>query len=315
MVRWPCGGLGGPNASDAGSPSETLIVADAVVPARPGVVIAPAAARGRCLTVGMTRERRLVFGEVAELYDRYRPAYPEQLVDDLVRLADLAGGQTVLEVGAGTGKATAMLAARGLAVLAIEPSEEMVAVARRKFAAYPQVQIELSDFENWDPADRRFPLVFSAQAWHWVNPDVGYTRARSALSPGGLLAVFWNRPRWDKCAMRGELLAAYERATPHLPPDGPMHPSNVSVDGDGDWERSIAATAGFVDADVRTFEWCERYSASEYVGLLTTTSEVRLLDEDHREALIVAVKATIESLGGLLILPMTSRLCLARSAT
>jgi trans-aconitate methyltransferase len=137
----------------------------------------------------MPRERRLVFGEVAELYDRYRPAYPERLADDLVRLADLTGAQTVLEVGAGTGNATAMLAARGFPVLAIEPSEAMVAVARRNFAAYPQVQIEQSDFENWDPAGRRFPLVFSAQAWHWVNPDVGYTRVRSVLSRGGLLAV------------------------------------------------------------------------------------------------------------------------------
>jgi SAM-dependent methyltransferase len=263
----------------------------------------------------MTRERRLVFGEVAELYDRYRPAYPERLVDDLVRLADLTGGQTVLEVGAGTGKATAMLAARGFSVLAVEPSEAMVAVARRHFAACPAVRIEQSDFESWDPVDRRFPLVFCAQAWHWVDPDVGYARARSALSRGGLLAVFWSRPQWEKCAMRGGLLAAYERATPHLAPDGPMHPANTSSDGDGDWERSIAAAEGFVDAEVRTFEWYEHYSASAYVGLLATMSEVRLLDEDRREALVAAVKGTIESFGGVLILPMTSRLCSARSAT
>jgi hypothetical protein len=94
-----------------------------------------------------------------------------------------------------------------------------------------------------------------------------------------------------------------------------MHPASVSFHGDGAWERSIAAAEGFVDAEVRTFEWNEHYSASEYVGLLTTTSEVRVLDEDHREALIAAVNATIKSHGGRLILPMTSRLCLARRAT
>jgi tRNA G46 methylase TrmB len=63
------------------------------------------------------RERRLVFGEVAELYDSYPPA----LVDDLVAMAGLDGGQAVLEVGAGTGKATVLFAQRGIPVLAIEP--------------------------------------------------------------------------------------------------------------------------------------------------------------------------------------------------
>src|SRR5690349_1659884 len=60
------------------------------------------------------RERRLVFGEAADLYDRHRPAYPEQLIDELVGVAGLDGRRAVLEVGAGTGKATLMFAARGI---------------------------------------------------------------------------------------------------------------------------------------------------------------------------------------------------------
>lgn len=44
-------------------------------------------------------ERRLVFGEVAELYDRHRPSYPDRLIGDLIASARLDGGQTVLEVG------------------------------------------------------------------------------------------------------------------------------------------------------------------------------------------------------------------------
>ena len=62
----------------------------------------------------MAREQRLVFGEVADVYDRARPAYPESLVDEVVSYARLVGGDPVLEVGCGTGKATVPFARRAL---------------------------------------------------------------------------------------------------------------------------------------------------------------------------------------------------------
>jgi trans-aconitate methyltransferase len=66
---------------------------------------------------------------VAELYDRARPSYPAGAIDALLAHGALAPGDRVIEVGAGTGKATELLAARGLRVLALEPSAEMAAVA------------------------------------------------------------------------------------------------------------------------------------------------------------------------------------------
>jgi hypothetical protein len=68
------------------------------------------------------RERRLVFGEVADMYDRHRPSYPPALLDDLIALAALDVSEPALEVGAGTGKATMMLAARGIPIVAVEPN-------------------------------------------------------------------------------------------------------------------------------------------------------------------------------------------------
>src|SRR5579871_6619470 len=97
------------------------------------------------LTVPMARERRLVFGEVADLYERYRPQYPEALVDEVLRRAAVDPGRAVLEVGSGTGKATRQFARRGVAVLAVEPSAEMAAVARRHLAEWQNVAIEQGD--------------------------------------------------------------------------------------------------------------------------------------------------------------------------
>src|SRR5438105_8011948 len=113
-----------PRGRDPGeppSPGVPLVVlrsADVVVrPHRDGWLHVPA----------MEHERRLAFGAVAELYDRARPSYPEALVEDVVALAPLGSPPRALEVGAGTGKATVLFAARGVAVHALAPSAEMAA--------------------------------------------------------------------------------------------------------------------------------------------------------------------------------------------
>ena len=72
--------------------------------------------------------RALSFGAAAEQYDRARPSYPPELVDDLVAL----GPRDVLEVGCGTGKASELFVGRVPRLLAIEPDSRMAAVAWRK---------------------------------------------------------------------------------------------------------------------------------------------------------------------------------------
>ncbi len=125
---------------------------------------------------GAMRQQRLVFGEVAELYDKARASYQDALIDDVIAFAGGPGLRAV-EVGAGTGKATVGFAARGLDILALEPSPAMVAVARRNCAPYPRVRIEQTSFEDWPADPGGYGLVYSAQAWHWVRPEIRYQKA------------------------------------------------------------------------------------------------------------------------------------------
>ena len=167
---------------------------------------------------------------MADLYDHARPSYPSALVDDVIDYAGAAGDGTAraLEIGAGTGKATALLAARGLDVLAIEPSAEMAQIARRNLAGYDNVTIEQTEFERWRPSGHEYRLLFSGQAWHWIAPDVRYVAARAALEYGGALAVFWNVPDWSVSDLREELGDVYRRHGRAGDTDDPLNPATRS---------------------------------------------------------------------------------------
>jgi trans-aconitate methyltransferase len=108
------------------------------------------------------REQRLVFGEVAEEYHELRAGYPAELVDAVF---DYAGGTPshVVEVGAGTGKATAVFRPRVAAMTCLEPDPAMAAVLRR---THPDVRVEQLGFEDWGPPSGGVPLLICAQAWH-----------------------------------------------------------------------------------------------------------------------------------------------------
>lgn len=257
-------------------------------------------------------EQRLAFGRVAELYDRARPSYPAAAIDALVEYGGLTPGAQVVEVGAGTGKATELLAARGLTVTAIEPSAEMAALARVKLAGVPAVTIVESSFEAWQPA-ARYAAVVSVQAWHWVDQALRYSRARRALKRDAMLASVWSFPDWERCAARDALSRAYRDAGSGLPADFPMHPDSEPTRLAGDWTAEIAASGEFGASDVRRFPWSQRYTGEAYTALLQTHQDHILLGDEDRATLLAAIRRTIDEAGGYLELALVTYVCLARA--
>jgi SAM-dependent methyltransferase len=251
---------------------------------------------------------------VADLYDQARPSYPSVLVDEVLEYAGAAPGASnrAVEVGAGTGKATVLFAARGLDVVAIEPSADMAAVARRNCEGYPNVRIEETEFERWRPDGHRFRLLFSGQAWHWVAPEVRYVAARPALEDGGALAVFWNVPDWSASDLREELGEVYRRHGRDGDTDDPMNPRTRS--GEEDWATEIAGASGFDAAEVRRYPWHSEYTTAGYLNLLGTHSACLVLDPPAREGLLTDIAAAIDARGGSFRMRFETLLCLARAA-
>jgi SAM-dependent methyltransferase len=255
-------------------------------------------------------DQRLAFGRVAELYDRVRPSYPRAVVDAVLEFGGLAPPATILEVGAGTGKATALFAQRGLGVLALEPSREMARIARANCGRYGRVEIVEAEFERWRPS-AQLPALVSAAAWHWISPEVRYQRARDALLPGGTLAAIWTLPDWERCALRLTLSGAYQTAAPGLAASFPMHPDSRPTSLVGDWFAEIDHSDGFVEPTVKAYPWWQEYTGAEYALLLQTHQDHILLEDDRRADLLTAVSRAITAAGGVLQMPFVTRLCLA----
>jgi SAM-dependent methyltransferase len=130
-----------------------------------------------------------VFDDVAPEYDRHRPAYPDELIDQACQVAGLGPADRVIEIGCGTGQLTRGLLARGLHVTAVEPGPSLIALARRNLAGAGAVDFVGASFEDAPLPRERFRAVFCASAFHWTDPEVSWQKAADVLVPGGTLAL------------------------------------------------------------------------------------------------------------------------------
>jgi len=215
---------------------------------------------------------KVTFESIAERYHAARPDYPDQLFDELVASASLSPGARLLEVGPGTGKATIPLAERGFTITALELGPDLAAAARRNLAEYDRVEVVQQAFETWQPPEGEpFDLVYSATAWHWIDPIVGYQRAWRALRPGGHLAVWAAEhvlPPDDVDPFFREIQNVYDEIGEGVPPG-----TEFPVPGNLPTHRAAIEASGlFAVTTTREFIWSRWYTAEEYIALLGTFS-------------------------------------------
>lgn len=241
------------------------------------------------------------FDEVAALYDRARPGYPERLVDEVLAFTQVRPGGRVLEIGCGTGQASILFASRGLRIVCLEPGPNLARLARKRLASFDDIEVRCESFESWPMEREGFDLIISAKAFHWVPPRVRFVKAAQALRPGGVLAIFQNSPLPGQSPVH----TAIRHASGH-------HAHIILTRDRGPREKGFARSPHFGPLAKRSFEWSHEYDAETYVELLQTRNRVRLIPAQERSDLLVAVHAAIEKHGGRISVQYATHLLMAR---
>jgi len=140
--------------------------------------------------------QRTLFDGIAERYEAFRPGYPARVVDFVIATAGLGPAAAILEIGCGTGQLTERLAVPGFQLTAIDIGPSMVAAARQRLAD-AVVSFEVTSFESLTAADASFDLVISAAAFHWIDPEVAFSKSARLLRPGGWLALLGTDDDYD----------------------------------------------------------------------------------------------------------------------
>jgi SAM-dependent methyltransferase len=231
------------------------------------------------------------FGPIADEYDRGRPGYPATLLDDVLALPAGLPETRVLEVGAGTGQATAGLARDGVAVHCLEPSRRMAALLRERCAGRPGVEVTVTTFERWRPK-RRYALLVAAQSWHLVDPEVRLVKAAAVLRPGGAIAVWWHQvPQPADRQTQHELNRILHQegfelrnfsSTPGTRPAAP--PAN------GGWQQR---SPYFEPLPPRRYRTRAPLSFGEYADLLATYPEFRAMPAANRKRTLSRIAESV----------------------
>lgn len=238
---------------------------------------------------------RDTFDTVAERYDRARPRYPRPLVDELARTSHLGPDSRVLEIAPGTGQLTVPLAEFGCRLTAVELGPSMAAVARRNLSAFPRADVEVADFELWEPPTEPFDLAVIATAYHWLDPGTRVARAARVLRPGGRFAVVTTHhvaggtqeffDRMQRC---------YERWDPATPPGFRSPTEDETATDTGEFERS----AYFADVTVWRGAQEITYTTDEYLDVVLTYSNHLAMDEPSRQGLLACLRELLETRHG-----------------
>ena len=252
---------------------------------------------------GWERERRTHFDEIVLNYDKARWEYPLELYRDIFSYCRTNTGKNALEIGAGTGKATAPFLSEGYTVTAVELGVNMADFIRDKYKDDDRFSVIISAFEDIALEENGYDLLYAASAFHWVDAEIGCPKAFRLLKSGGTFALFRNNlvNGYEVDEETEELYQIYYLS---------VYPANTQSSPKTRTELSSPsgiyhgyrfydmAQYGFVDTAMKFYEVTLSYSADEYIALLETQADHRSLPERNKERLYTGIKEVINRHGG-----------------
>lgn len=246
------------------------------------------------------------FNTAADYYDIYRPSYPSDLIDCIEMNTNLQPQSKILEIGAGSGKASELFLNRGYELLCIEPGPQLAEMGMNKHKD-KKVEFIVTRFEQWDEPHNYYDLVFSAQAFHWVPKPVGYEKCANTLKPDGQLALFWNMYLGGSDVIDKELISIcnHYRVLP-------FQDRNEIEQRIHRVSAEISDCGHFQSPSIYRFPWSQQYDIENFIGFLKTGNGFLALSESDQSYLEKELIKIISKNGGYITLTFISTLFLSQ---
>ena len=142
----------------------------------------------------MNEER---FTGKADIYKKYRPAYPKEFIDYLYSQVGFTQNSVIADIGAGTGIFSRLLLERGSKVYCVEPNEDMRKTAENDFAGFANFISVNAPAENTTLADKSVDFVTAAQAFHWFDRQLFKLECQRILKNSGKVVIIWNERNYE----------------------------------------------------------------------------------------------------------------------
>ena len=132
------------------------------------------------------------FNHLADIYEKYRPSYPEKYVKDIIATCHLNSESLVADIGAGTGILTRQLLHNNLKVVGVEPNPDMRKLLK-KLEANKNFKAVEGTAEHTNLEDHSIDLIVVAQAFHWFDKEKFKKECKRILKPNGSVWILWNQ--------------------------------------------------------------------------------------------------------------------------
>lgn len=249
-----------------------------------------------------------MFNLAADYYDQFRPSYPAELVQTFTHKTGITKGSELLEIGAGSGKATQLFKDKGFHICCIDPGKDLVDKGILNFQNYPNIKFECSRFEDYNTPDRFYDVIFAAQAFHWVPQPAGFIKCAAALKEKGFLAPFWN------------MYITYDNDLDHELCEISKRYGGLAdfLDEEGCEKRISTITASIYDSglfhkpEVFRFLWRQTYTADEYYGFALTGNSFIQKSEEEKQKAYKDIVCLADKHGGVIDRPYLCVLYLAQ---
>jgi SAM-dependent methyltransferase len=220
----------------------------------------------------------LGFAHAVGDYERGRPGFPDRAIAFLDDRLSLGPGRTLLELGAGTGKLTRLLAPSGVRILAVEPLAAM-----REALSHNLRDVEIFDAvaEDLPLTDGSVDAAVAAQAFHWFDAERALSELARVLRRGAPIALVWN--------VRDESVPWIQKLTELIEPYRGDAPSHRSLR----WKAAFDASDAFPAPELTSFPYAHDTTREGIVARVSSISFIASLAPEERERVAAAVRRLV----------------------